>query len=179
MAHVGPNKRGKNTSNNNTTVGLRAACDQGSSKVLQNINNVRAMLLNGGDVWWDLDNAQYIVPKVEPGQPEVSSIFAGAVWVGGFTGLPDNPNLKMAAQTYRDGTTNDFWPGPLTDVGTIGFDTCANWDKHFRVLGENIKKHIQNWEIAKAEGRTELDPGEIPLDVLGWPAVGNEHFIDV
>jgi len=46
--------------------------------MLQKINNVRAMLLNGGDVWWDLDNAQYIVPKVEPGQPEVSSIFAGA-----------------------------------------------------------------------------------------------------
>ena len=177
-AHINPETHGKSASTT-TTANLRMDCAQGTSKAIQSINNVRALLLNGGDIWWDLTDGQYIVPKVEPGLPEVSSIFAGAVWIGGFTGLPDNPNLKMAAQTYRSGTENDFWPGPLTDVGTIGFDTCANWNKHFKVLGENVGLHIKNWEIAKAEGRTELDAGDIPADVLGWPAVGNKFFFDV
>ena len=178
-AHVDPNKHGKPSAAANNVASLRMDCAQGTSRVLQSINNVRALLLNGGDLWWDLADAQYVVPKVEPGEPEVSSIFAGAVWIGGFTGLPDNPNLKMAAQTYRSGTRNDFFPGPLTDVGTVGFDTCANWNKHFKVLGENIALHIQRWEIAKAEGRTELEPNEVPADVLGWPAKGNDFFFDV
>lgn len=178
--HINPELHGKNANaSNNTAATLRMDCAQGTSRVIQSINNVRAMLLNGGDLWWDLTDGQYVVPKVEPGLPEVSSIFAGAVWIGGFTGLPDNPVLKMAAIDYRSGTSNDFYPGPLTDVGTVGFDTCANWNKHFKVLGENIALHIKNWEIAKAEGRTELEPGEIPADVLGWPAKGNDFFFDV
>lgn len=178
-ANINPNVHGKNANASNTAATLRMDCAQGTSKVIQSINNVRAMLLNGGDIWWDLTDGQYVVPKVEPGLPEVSSIFAGAVWIGGFTGLPDNPVLKMAAVDYRSGVSNDFFPGPLTDVGTVGFDTCANWNKHFKVMGENIAVHIKNWEIAKAEGRTELEPGEIPADVLGWPAKGNDFFFDV
>ena len=176
FAHVDPNLQGRSGSTTSNTASLRADCAQGTSKVIQSINNVRAMLLNGGDVWWDLDDAQYVVPKVEPGLPEVSSIFAGAVWVGGFA---PGGALKMAAQTYRSGTRTDFWPGPLTDVGTVGEDTCANWDRHFKVLGANIKLHLQRWELAKSEGRTELDRSEIPADVLGWPAVGNEFFFDI
>lgn len=40
---------------------------------------MRARLLNGGDVWWDLTRGRYIVPKIEAGSGklEVSSIFAG------------------------------------------------------------------------------------------------------
>ena len=174
FAHVGPNQGKASTSSN--TASLRADCTQGTSKVIQSINNVRAMLLSSGDVWWDLEDAQYIVPKVEPGIPEVSSVFAGAVWIGGFS---PGGSLKMAAQDYRNGNSTDFWPGPLSDVGAVGEDTCANWDRHFRVLGDNINLHIQRWEIAKAEGRTELDRSEIPADVLGWPAVGNEFFFDI
>jgi hypothetical protein len=49
--------------------------------------------LNGGDIWWDLSEGQYIVPAVDPalGVPGVSSLFAGAVWLGGFD---DAMNLK-------------------------------------------------------------------------------------
>ncbi len=180
FAHINPEVHGKAVAVENNTATLRMDCAQGTSRVLQSINNVRAMLLNGGDCWWDLSNAQYIVPKVEPGVPEVSSIFAGAVWVGGFTGIDQAvPNLKMAAQTYRSGTRNDFFPGPLNDKGTVVADTCAQWNKHFRVLGENIRRHIQLWEQAKAEGRTELEEDEISLDIRGWPAKGNKFFLDV
>jgi len=163
------------TSNNETTANFRADCAQSTSQIDMAINNVRARLLGGGDVWWDLEDGQYIVPKVEPGsgQPEVSSIFAGSVWLGGFD---PGGNLKMAAQTYRSGTENDFWPGPLVpDRGTIQPDTCSRWDRHFTVNGESIRRHL-DLAIQLGDSYTaEL----IPEDVKGWPARGNEFFFEI
>ena len=121
MAHINPENT--NISSKDVPVGSRNDCAQSTGQIDMNINNVRARLLNGGDVWWDLQDGSYIVPNVQPGSgiPEVSAIFAGAVWVGG---LDDVGNLKLAAQTYRDATSTDFWPGPLTNIGTTAFDTC-------------------------------------------------------
>jgi hypothetical protein len=73
----------------------RDVCANSESLIDQAINNVRARLMGGGDCWWNLTNGRYIVPKVDPasGQPEVSSIFAGAVWLGG---IDPGKNLKLA-----------------------------------------------------------------------------------
>ena len=117
-SHINPNMENKPASQQG--VNFRADCAQSTEQVDMDVNNVRARLLTGGDVWWDGDDSRYIVPKVEPGSgiPERSSIFAGAVWLGG---VDPAGNLKVAAQTY--GTSNgstDFWPGPLTDdTGTV------------------------------------------------------------
>lgn len=153
----------------------RADCAPSTSSIDMAINNVRARLLGGGDVWWDLQTGKYVVPKVQPGSgvPEVSSLYAGAVWLGGFDPVG---NLKLAAQTFRQGSRNDFWPGPLDPVkGTIELDTCAKWDKHFQVLGENIAIHLKAYVDAVTNG-TALDCKKIPEDVLGWPGRGNPYF---
>ena len=141
------------------------------------INNVRARLLTGGDVWWDGNNGRYIVPKVEPGTgvPERSSIFAGAVWLGG---IDPGVNLKLAAQTYST-SGEDFWPGPLTpEQGATEQETCADWDRFFVVRGENIDAHLRNFERAKSAGET-YDESLIPEDVKGWPARGNPFFFEL
>src|ERR1051326_2338163 len=59
-------------------------CVPATSSIDLDINNVRARLQNGGDMWWDLINtAKYEIPKSLEGQPEnPSSLFAGAVWIG-------------------------------------------------------------------------------------------------
>ncbi|MBN8678054.1 MAG: hypothetical protein J0M29_07495 [Chitinophagales bacterium] len=147
----------------------RDVCANSESQIDQAINNVRARLLGGGDCWWDLNRGRYIVPKVDPasGQPEVSSIFAGAVWLGGVD--PGN-NLKLACQDYRSDGRNDFWPGPISLAGVTESFTCANWDRHFRVTGEEIRKHLAN--IAAGN----LNENDIPRGVKGWPAKGNEYF---
>ena len=157
--------------------GYRADCAPSTSEADMAINNVRARLLGGGDVWWDLQNGKYIVPKVEPasGLPEVSSIFAGSVWLGGYDPVG---NLKLAAQTFRDANSNDFWPGPLDRQGTIQRDTCAQWDKHFRVLGDNIRRFLRDYALAEENG-VDLDKNDVPEDVLGWPGAGNPHFEDI
>lgn len=150
----------------------RDVCANSESQIDQEINNVRARLLGGGDCWWDFNDGRYIVPKVDvsSGQREVSSIFAASVWLGG---VDPNKNLKLACQDYRSGGANDFWPGPLTDAGLTESFTCDNWDRHFRVTGEEIRKHLANM----AEGN--LSEADIPKGVKGWPSRGNPYFADV
>ncbi len=154
-------------------VQYRDVCANSEHQIDQSINNVRARLLGGGDCWWNnKDEGRYIVPKVDPttGAKEVSSIFAGSVWIGG---IDPGGNLKLACQTYRNDGKNDFWPGPLTDLGLAEQQTCKNWDQHFRVTGDDIRKHLANL----AQGN--LDPNDIPRNLRGWPARGNPFFVDV
>ncbi|MEY3194132.1 MAG: hypothetical protein RIQ78_228 [Bacteroidota bacterium] len=150
----------------------RDVCANAEDQIDQDINNVRARLLGGGDCWWDFTDGRYIVPKVDvsTGQAEVSSIFAGSVWLGG---IDPAGNLKLACQDYRSGSNNEFWPGPLSELGITEQFTCDNWDRHFRVTGEEIRKHLSN--LSKGS----LSPGDIPRGVKGWPAKGNPFFVDV
>jgi len=93
--------KGNTNTNTNTTVNFREDCVPSEGQTFLDINNVRARLLVGGDIWWDGSSEPgYIVPAPEPGSgdPEVSSIFAGGVWIGG---LDEAGNLKIAASTYR------------------------------------------------------------------------------
>jgi hypothetical protein len=155
----------------------RSDCQQATKQIDMSINNVRARLMTGGDVWWDLKDGKYVVPKVDPasGLPEVSSIFAGAVWLGGFDPAG---NLKVAAQTYRRQTRNDFWPGPLGEDGKTSRDICAIWDRFFKVLGEDIREHVRARRNAVLNGE-EYTIDMVPIEVLGWPSFGNPFFRDV
>ncbi len=184
-AHINPNMhKNPNNPNNNdnhqTTVNFRENCNSAVAQTDQAINNVRARLTTGGDVWWNGDRGSYVVPKVEPGVPEVSSIFSGAVWLGG---KDDGDNLKVAAQTYGRSQGNfDFWPGPLVesgaDQGTTDDVTCKNWDRFFRVRADEINQFRAAWRAAEKNGEV-LEPGSIPLNIRGWPATGNPYFVDI
>jgi len=151
---------------------LLTPCEPSTSQIELNINNVRAKLLGGGDMWWDgKSTAKYVVPKVPLGQPEVSALFAGGIWFGG---IDDGGNIKLAASTYRS-SGNDFWTGPLDDDGSTDITICNNWNRHFTVLGSNIKAHISNFRFSKENG-VPYNSSEIPKDVKAWPAKGNPFF---
>ena len=45
--------------------------------------------MGGGDMWWDLADAQYEIPK----GGDKNSLFAGALWIGG---VDDGGQLKVA-----------------------------------------------------------------------------------
>ncbi len=183
FAHIGPQKDGERArpSAPETLVdrpaNYREDCVAAEAQIDQSINNVRARLLAGGDVWWNGSDGRYIVPKVTPGSgvPERSSIFAGAVWIGGFD---PGGNLKLAAQTYSVGG-EDFWPGPLDpNEGSTDREVCDNWDRFFRVTGAEIDEHLRNFEEAKLLGG-DYDEDLIPEGVKGWPARGNEFFFEL
>ncbi|MFM2267199.1 MAG: hypothetical protein RL757_640 [Bacteroidota bacterium] len=159
-------------------VSVRAGdCAQGKSFFDMDINNVRARLLSSGDVWWDLANPKYEVPKVQPGQKPVHAIFAGGIWLGG---KDPAGNLKVAVTTYRSGTATDFWPGPLRETsGTTNDDICKKWDKQFVVTGKEIEAHLRLFRAAKAAGQTAYDPSLIPAGLKGWPAYKNPYFFTI
>ncbi len=174
-AHINP--KHKEDGRQANTIEHREACDPAVDQTDQAINNVRARLLTGGDVWWDGGDGRYVVPKVPAGQPEVSSIFAGAVWLGG---VDPAGNLKVAAQMYgRSSGRADFWTGPIDPVlGTTDSEVCAVWDRFFKVTGEEIDEHIRNYDASINEGKAYA-AADIPRNIRGWPARGNDFFFDV
>ena len=161
-----------NDTDNNNYRFIAAGCLAATAQTELNVNNVRTTILAGGDMWWDLDNGKYEIPK----DSDKHSMFAGALWIGG---LDDQGNLKVAGMTYRqDG--NDFWPGPLNadvasdEYGTVGADVCSDFDKHFVVTRQEVEDFVgynecladPNCDVAVSYPNYEgMSPG-----IADWPA---------
>ncbi len=158
----GPKKGGKATFK--TEAG---DCVTPSAQFDLDINNVRARMLTGGDLWWNLSEARYEVPKGDGTGTSLTAIFAGAIWI---TGLDDGGNLKCAAQRYR-ATGDDYWPGPISN-GVVDKATCSKYDRFFNVYGADITTAQTNF-LLKGTTTTVSD---IPKGVLAWPAKGNQYL---
>lgn len=131
-------------------------------------NNVKATLVNGGDLWWSGSNGQYIVPKPMSGEPEVTAFHLGGIWIGGYD---SGSNMKLAAQTYgRAFGKTDYFPGPLTETGITNPDECANFDRFWSTNSTDINAQIADWMD------NGVIDGPIPQSVLAWPARGNPNF---
>jgi hypothetical protein len=153
-----PNIGQKTNTNKGLHRKLSSGCDPASAAVDLDINNVRARIMNGGDMWWDLvSTARYEIPKVtEANQVHRTSLFAGALWIGGL----ENNNLKLAAMTYRQ-TGNDFFPGPLDTVSaSVDPAVCRQYDKIFEITRSEID-------------RFKDDNTQITEAIRNWPAMGN------
>jgi hypothetical protein len=143
-----------------------AGCAQATSFRFLDINNVRARINTGGDMWWDVSTvSQYYVPA----NGTATSMFSGSLWIGG---LDVNGQLKLAALRYRAGGV-DYWTGPLTVDGTAAVDneTCAQYDKHFKVTREEVDLFLAWWA---SDNKDEEFPGySIPESFYTWPAHGD------
>jgi len=151
---------------NHQLMKFAADCEPASARVDLDINNVRAKILNGGDMWWDLSNARYEVPKVtDLNAVRKNSMFAGAIWIGG----EDEGVLKLAAMTYRQ-SGSDFWPGPL-DTVTANTNTaiCEKYDQIYEVKRDQIENHVELFEANNGLVPT----GEIPDGIKNWPGNGD------
>lgn len=149
-----------------STAQVISNCAEATAQIDLSINNVRAGLLTGGDMFWDPfeQNPKYEVPAGSG----INSIFAAALWMGG---RDEYGALKVAAQTYRQGG-NDYWPGPINGTGSITFGMCADFDRHFEVLASDIDQYRA--DLAAAGG--VLPIANIPESILQWPARNNPHF---
>lgn len=151
---------------NNTDKRLNAlagACEPATQSADLDINNVRTKILNGGDMWWDLNTARYEIPKVNDANAiRKNSLFAGALWIGGLE--DGSNNLKLAAMTYRQ-RGSDFWPGPL-DINTANTEAarCETYDRIWKVTRTEL-------ETAESSGWTDLSS-----NILEWPGGRNRGF---
>ncbi|MEI8201597.1 MAG: T9SS type A sorting domain-containing protein [Bacteroidota bacterium] len=126
-----------------------------------NINNVRARINTGGDMWWDFSVSKYEIPKGS----RKTSMFSGSLWIGG---LDVNGQLKLAALRYRQ-SGNDYWPGPLTIDGTAAVDqeTCDMYDKHFKIT----RSEVESFKSYFDEHGTV--PANVPKSIKEWPGNGD------
>jgi len=139
-----------------------SGCAPAISSIDLDINNVRARLMPGGDMWWNINqgNASYEIPK---GSGKHSQ-FAASCWIGG---VDQQGQLKVAAQTYRqDG--NDYWPGALNSFGKISADTCLLWDRFWKVDRATINQFIQMYKSG-----ADVTNMSIFASITQWPGSGN------
>lgn len=152
-----------------------AGCNQTTAVIDLDVNNVRARLMNGGDMWWDRPNqtAAYEVPK----NSNKNSLFAGSIWIGGFD--RSSGDLKIAAQTYRQ-SGNDYWSGPLDETAgySITFQTCADWDRFWKINAVDVTKFLDLYaglsDQAAIQNAILSSINDVPDIVKEWPAKGNQ-----
>jgi hypothetical protein len=147
-----------------------AACARPVAAYDMHVNNVRARIFAGGNLFNDkYYGGNYFTPASS--SPPVSAINGVGVWMGG---VDRSGSIKVSAVSYSlDGS--DFYSGPLDILGTTEATACDQWDKIFTVKGNNIMQHIQNYKEA-LENQTGLSCNDITDDILYWPAQGNPYF---
>lgn len=132
-------------------------CNEPTASTQLDVNNVRALLMNGGDKFWDIFKSQSAGYEIPKGSGKTSS-FTAAIWL---SGVDAGANLYSAGQTYRQ-TGVDFWPGTLNAMGEIEARDCKEADKMYTVYGTEIV----NAKIAKG----------IAYNVSRWPSAHAPFF---
>lgn len=146
-----------------------AGCAPSAAFEWLDINNIRARINAGGDMWWDLPGgtgSKYFIPK----NGSATSMFAGSLWIGG---LDINNQLKLSALRYRQ-VGNDYWTGPLTVDGTAAIDaaTCAQFDRQWKITRAMVDEFLANTDPATG-AFIPSDSYTIPKEILDWPAHGD------
>lgn len=130
------------------------------------VNNVRAMYLNGGDMFWDRNNTaapRYNVPKdAVLSNNSKHSLFAFSPWFGGMHG----GQLYQSAQTYRQVTVGGivYRSGPLTATG----ERLVNEGEYDR-LWKIDRREIEFFKDAWSRGAVQNGTFVPTKDLREWP----------
>ncbi len=159
IARENVDKDGVIKKNPSDAMKVMAGCTPGTSQTEIKLNNVRTRILTAGDMWWDLSNAKYEIPK----NSNSYSCFAGSLWFGGKVGS----QLRVSAMTYRQ-TGVDFWPGPL-DPNSVDIDaaTCNRYDKHWRFNRADVDKFYS--EFVTTGGKPSDPYYQVPSWITNYP----------
>lgn len=160
LAEKNPNDGQKNNGQKSISA---AGCLPASAATDLDLNNVRARINTGGDMWWDLQGkSEYEIPKGS----RKTSMFSASLWMAG---VDVNGQLKAAAQRYR-GSGNDFWTGPLSTDGKAAVDaaTCKEYDRHFKITRAMVEEFI-----AWRDNPQDYPNYVIPKAILDYPAHGD------
>lgn len=135
---------------------VMAIAQQPSAAANLEAGDIRAQILNGGDLFWDLGTAapSFEAPKVtQSGQTSRHTMYSAALWIGG---LDQQGDLHAAAMTYRQNGV-DYWAGPMdTTTGTASASQVAGWDAIY--------------EVTQAEVENFVNGGPATAAIKNWPA---------
>ena len=184
-------KSGKPAEKPKPTVTAKAAnCAPANYRLTMKFNDVSCQLETGGLLFLDRANGlgTYTVPKQKGSETVVTSIYAGALWMGG---VDTNGLLKLAAVKFRKG--NDFWPGPLSidlgsgsfnpnlpqghnakrdfGAGTIDADQCLFYDNIFTITKAGVITFVNYMECTT--GDCPVPSNETMAQINAWPGNGD------
>ena len=161
----------QNNSKNKQLQILGGGCLDPTSEAELDIGNVRTTILGGGDMWWNLTEPQYEIPKNQG----VHSLFAGSLWIGG---LDNQNNLKIAAMTYRQ-TGSDFYPGPLNAdsnsplFGSTSFEDCSDYNQHWVISKNEVEAYVTYLECTNnpdCDTNVSFPNYVVPDVIINWPS---------
>ena len=143
------------------------SCEPAIGEAYLDINNVRARIMNNGNLFWRGNPNVYEVPK----GGGVSTNFASGIWMGGQV----NGQLRLAGSTYGP---YEFWAGPLDDAGVPPSD-CSVYDRVFKISKEDVIAYegsglatpdLLDWPTGL--GAPTLDANGDPIDLTDQPLAG-------
>ncbi len=105
-------------------------CEPAEGEAYLDVNNVRARILNNGNLFWRAGGPHvYEVPK----GGGVQAVYTAGIWIGGFMG----DELRLAAARYGN---YQFWAGPLDEQGMPPAD-CAQYDRLYKVGRSDLAEY--------------------------------------
>lgn len=124
------------------------------------INNVKAGIHSSGELFHDLDTYQPML-QWSKNNPATNLQAIGNLWIGG---LDAGGQLRLTAQTYRQGGT-DTWPGPLDSItATITSAVSAQWNRVWKIN----KSTIDSFKLGLYSS--------VPSSIASWPAHGDPAY---
>lgn len=139
-----------------------AGCAPAYNYAYLDINNIKTPIYSGGDMNWNIFGNQLQSYEFPKGSGKAAS-GASFLWVGG---IDVGGQLKLAAQTYRQGGL-DFWTGPLSAIdASINQNYCSIYDRIWKVNYTDIKNFISNYN----SGYVQNNAYTPTYDILSWPA---------
>ncbi|MFQ5570308.1 MAG: hypothetical protein ACE5G0_11575 [Rhodothermales bacterium] len=136
------------------------SCQPALGEAFLDINNVRARILNNGNLFWRGSPHVYEVPK----GGHSNAIFASGIWLGGTVG----GQLRVAASRYGP---YEFWAGPLDESGNPP-TSCSDFDHVFKVNRADIEEYeatgvttpdLRNWPTGLGAPTTDADGNMIEI----------------
>ncbi len=118
-------------------------CTPALGEAYLDANNVRARILNNGNLFWRGDPSVYEVPDGDG----THAVYTSGIWVGGYVG----GQLRVAAARY---VNFQFWAGPLDDDAAPPAN-CREYDRLFKVSVDDIEEYEAT--------------GAATQDMLDWP----------
>jgi len=141
FAHIYEGSKGQSRTINGSKA---AGCSPATAITQMAFNNVKARIENGGNMFQDraFGRPSYQIPNGSG----LSSIFAGALWMGGTS---PNGQLKLAAVTFR-ASGDDFWPGPLTNDGsaTAQEQWCIDYNRFWGASKAESLRHKAFYDVS-------------------------------
>ncbi|MFT5514156.1 MAG: hypothetical protein ACI80V_000262 [Rhodothermales bacterium] len=141
-------------------------CAPSIGEALLDVGNVRARILNNGNLFWRGSPHVYEVPK----GGGANAIFASGIWVGGLV----EGQLRLAGSTYGP---FEFWAGPLDEDGLPPAD-CSVFDRVFKISrsdlavyenGATATPDLLDWPTGL--GAPTLDRNGEPIELLSQPLI--------